>query len=91
MNSTHFHILKIYNDGVSILKLPCKISVKGTMFQQCKIHEYTWTSLDGKMHNQTDHAITDRRHQGHLMSDLLEQMTVLMITTRCLLKSGRDW
>jgi hypothetical protein len=54
------NLYKISNDGVSVLKLPCKISVKGTMFQQCKIHEYTWTSLDGKMHNQTDHATTDR-------------------------------
>ena len=34
--------------------------VKSTMFSHRNIHKYTWTSLDGKTHNQIDHVI-DRR------------------------------
>jgi hypothetical protein len=33
------------------------------MFQHCNIHEYTWTSPDGKIHNQIGHILIDRR--GH--------------------------
>jgi len=31
------------------------------MFPHRKIHKYTWTSTDGKIHNQTDHTLIDRR------------------------------
>jgi len=35
--------------------------VKSTMFPHQNIHKYTWTSLDGKTHNQIDHVLIDRR------------------------------
>ena len=35
--------------------------VKSTMFHHRNIHTYTWTSPDGKTHNQTDHILIDRR------------------------------
>jgi hypothetical protein len=37
------------------------------MFPHCNIHKYTWTSSEGKMHNQIDHILTDRRwHSSRL-------------------------
>jgi hypothetical protein len=35
--------------------------VKITMFPHHKIHKHTWTSPDGKKHNQIDHVLVNRR------------------------------
>jgi hypothetical protein len=40
--------------------------VKSTMFLQCNIHKYIWTSPDGKMHNPIDGRWIDRRWYSNI-------------------------
>jgi len=42
--------------------------VKRTMFPHQKVHKYTWTSPDGKTHNQIDHVLIDRRWQSSVLN-----------------------
>jgi hypothetical protein len=37
------------------------------MFLHQNIHKYTWTSPDGKKHNQIDHIWIDRRRQSSIL------------------------
>ena len=41
--------------------------VKSTMFLHRNIHKYTWTSHDGKTHNQIDHVLIDRRWHSSVL------------------------
>ena len=51
------------DNGVIIVNFPTSKSlfVKKMMFLHRKIHKCTWTSPDGKTHNQIDHILTKRR------------------------------
>jgi hypothetical protein len=37
------------------------VFVKSTMFPHRNIHKYTWTTPNGKTHNQIDHILIDRK------------------------------
>jgi hypothetical protein len=57
-------LCKISNDnGVRLVNFATSkhLRVKSTMFPYRNIHKYTWTSPDGKAHNQIDHIPVDRR------------------------------
>ena len=51
------------DNGVRILNSARSkhLVVKSTMFQHQNIRKYTWTSPDGKTHNNIDHILIDRR------------------------------
>jgi hypothetical protein len=53
------------------------MKVKSTMVQHRNIHKYTWTSPDGKTHNQIDDR---QRHSNILMFDHTGQQTVILTT-----------
>jgi hypothetical protein len=51
------------DNGVRVVNFATSknLVVKSTMFPHRSIHKYTWTSPDGKTHNQIDHILIDRR------------------------------
>jgi hypothetical protein len=44
-----------------------KIVVYSTMYLHRNIHKYTWTSPDGKIHNQIDHILIDSRRYSSIL------------------------
>jgi hypothetical protein len=44
------------------------LTVKSTMFPHRNIHKFTWTSPDGKTHNQIDYILIDRRRHSSIIN-----------------------
>jgi hypothetical protein len=76
------------DNGVRLLNFATSknITVKSTMLPHRNIHKYTWTSPDGKTHNQIAHILVDR--QRH--SNVLDVRSVIATTIRWWQKFGGD-
>ena len=57
------------DNGVRIVNFATSknLVLKSTMFPHRDIHKHTWTSPDGKTHNQIDHILIDRRRQSSIL------------------------
>ena len=57
------------DNGVRIVNFAISknLVVKNTMFLHRDILKYTWTSPDGKTHNQIDHVLIGRRWQSSVL------------------------
>jgi hypothetical protein len=57
------------DNGVRVVNFSTSknLVVKSTMFTHRSIHKYTWTSPDGKTHNQIDHILIDRRRHSSIL------------------------
>jgi len=57
------------DNGVRIVNFATSknLVVKSTMFPQQNIHKYTWTSPEGKIHNQIDHVLIDKRWHSSVL------------------------
>jgi hypothetical protein len=61
---------EISNDnGVRLVNFATfkNLKVKCMMFPHRNIHKYTWTSPDGKTHNQIDHILVDRQRHSNIL------------------------
>jgi len=57
------------DNGVRIVNFATSIYlvVKSTMFLHRDIHKYTWTSPNGRAHNETDYILIDRRWHSSIL------------------------
>jgi hypothetical protein len=62
------HEISNYN-GVRVVNFATykNLVVKSTMFPHRSIYKYTWTSPDGKTHNQIDHILIARRRHSSIL------------------------
>jgi hypothetical protein len=87
-------LYEITNDnGVRLVNFATSknLRVKSTMFPHHNIHKYTWSSPDGKTHNQIDNIlVVGEGIRMYLMFDHSGQQTVIVTTTWWWQKLGRD-
>ena len=57
------------DNGFRIVKFATSknLVVNSTMFPHRNFHKYTWTSPNGKTHNQIDHILIDRRRHSSIL------------------------
>jgi hypothetical protein len=57
------------DNGVRVVNFATSknLVVKSTMFPLRNSHKYTWTYPDGKIHNQIDHVLIDRRWHSSIL------------------------
>jgi hypothetical protein len=85
---------KISNDnGVRVVNFATSknLIVKSTIFPHHNIYKFTWTSPDGKTHNQIDHILIRDSIQVYLMSDHSGEQVVILTTIWWWQKLRRNW
>jgi hypothetical protein len=57
------------DNGVRVVNFATSkdLVVNSTTFRHRNIHKYTWTSPDGRTHNQIDHVLIDRRWHSSIL------------------------
>ena len=57
------------DNGVKVVNFATSknLAAKSRMFPHRNSHTYTWTSPDGKTHNQIDHVLIDRRWYSSIL------------------------
>jgi len=78
------------DNGVRIVNFATSknLAVKSMMLPHGNIDKYTWTSPDGKTHNQIDHMLIDRRWHS---SEVSGELIVILITIWWLQRLRKDW
>jgi hypothetical protein len=78
------------DNGVRVVNFATSknIVVKRTMFPHRNIHQYTWTSPDGKTHNQIDHVLIDIWHSS-IHNERSFRAAVILIIICWMQKLGR--
>jgi hypothetical protein len=58
------------DNGVRVVNFATSrnLIVSSTMFPHRNIHKFTWTSPDGKTHNQIDYILIDRRRHSSILA-----------------------
>jgi hypothetical protein len=86
------HEISNYN-GIKVVNFVTSknLTFKSTMLPHYNIHKYTWTTPDGKSHNQIDHILIGEGIQVYLMTSYSGQQIVLLTTVRWRQKLGRDY
>ena len=70
------------DNGVRIVNFATSkyLVVKSTIFPHRNIRKYTWTSPDGKTHNQIDHVLIGDGTLVYWMCEVLGELIVIQIT-----------
>jgi endonuclease/exonuclease/phosphatase family metal-dependent hydrolase len=68
IGSESFHEI-INENGVRLVNFATfkTLRVTNTVLRHRNIHKYTWTSPDGKTHNQIGHILVDRRNHSNVL------------------------
>jgi hypothetical protein len=80
------------DNGVRIVNFATlkNLVVNSMMFPHRNIHKYTWTSPDGKTHNQFAHILIDDI-RVYSICDFSGELIVILITIQWWQKLGKDW